>query len=408
MKNYYEQLKKIQNAQSLDKTQLKDYIHQQKNEVCSLLALSPDFWIVIDYIIYLTGEILKKPKNEAEKDFIDMVKPVFDRYNSRIEKVFRKIPENEFFYLKKDMKSFHHLISHSINLVDKGFPHFIPSYIFIDSIENMTVLFPLLDKCCDHGTLVRKDYNTLISRYVSESFAPDIKKIINYMIWLKTILPHVIPDDRSSFRLKMISMIETFVSSRPQFIQDPDYSTKDLVIELRDVITISYIQEKMTILLDRMKTPGATVPISECLEHIASIFINVNTANPYQNTVRDLSLLIKTVEKIILSIKNNDDRNLFINLLTAKSLKDFYLKVTRYMLNLKADLELCKVFEITDFIHDNYPVTTFSNELCEILEKSKDMLEKEREIICTTHSIVLNIEAMNLFKAKMRQMYSKT
>lgn len=408
MKGYYEQLKKVQASQSLDRSELTSYIHHQKNEVSALLTLPVDFWVVIDYVIHLTSAILKKPKTEAEKDFIDIVKPVFDRYNSRIERVFRKIPENEFFYMKKDMKSFHHLITHSINLIDKGLPHFIPSYLFIDSIENMAVLYPLHDKSCDPGTLARGDYNTLISRYVSRGFAPEIEDIINYMLWLKTVLPHVIPDDRSYLRMKMISMIENFVSGKHQFTENLDYSTKDFVIELRDMITISYIRDKMSILLEKIKSPGSAVPVSECLENIASIFIDVSRSNPIYNTVRDLTLIIQVIENITQSIKLEDDSAQVNNLVTARALKDFYMKVTRYMLNSKIDLELCKTFEAADFLYDNHPVATFSKEICHILENCRSVLEKERDILVASHSIVLNPESVNLFRAKMRQMYSRS
>ncbi|HNW83067.1 MAG TPA: hypothetical protein PKG52_09270 [bacterium] len=408
MNRYYEQLKKLHGTQNINRIELKDYIHHQKNEVSSLLALPPDFWVVIDYIIHLTSAILRKPKSDAEKDFISVVKPVFDRYNSRIERVYRKIPDNEFFYLKKDMKSFHHLISHSINLIDKGLPHFIPSYLFIDSIDNMTVLYPLHDKSCDPGTLARGDYNTLISRYISEGFSPEIKAMIDYMLWLKTVLPHVIPDDRSYVRMKMITMIENFVSGKHEFVQNANYSTKDFVIELRDMITISYIQDKMSTLLEKIKAPGASVPISECLEHVASIFIDINMSNPDYNTARDLALITQTIKNIIDSIKLEDESVLFNNLVTARALKDFYMKVTRYMLNVKSDLELVKVFEATDFLYDNFPVHSFASEIVETLQNSLTLLENEQEILIAAHSIDLNPESVNLFRAKMRQIFAKT
>lgn len=408
MNRYYEQLKKLHASQSLDRNALIEYIHHQKNEVSALLALSPDFWVIIDYVIHLTGAILKKPKTDAEKDFLETVKPVFERYNQRIERVYRKIPENEFFYLKKDMKSFHHLISHSLNLIDRGLPHFIPSYLFIDSIENMTVLHPLHEKSCDPGTLARGDYNTLITRYVSEGFSKDIRDMINYMLWLKVVLPYVIPSDRSFLRSNMINMMENFVSGRHQFIQGSEYSTKDFVIELRDIITISYIQDKISILLEKIKTPGNAVSISDCLEHIAATFIDTGASNSAYNTVRDLDLITGVIKNVTDSIKLDDESALFNNLVTARAVKDFYMQVTRYMLNVKTDLELVKVFEITDFMYDNFPVHSFSSELSEVLEASRNILDKEKDILAASSSITLNPESVNLFRAKMRQIFAKS
>lgn len=408
MNRYYEQLKKLHEAQTLDRNSLLDYIHHQKNEVSAILALSPDFWVIIDYVIHLTGAILKKPKTEAEKDFLETVKPVFERYNQRIERVYRKIPDNEFFYLKKDMKTFHHIISHSLNLIDRGLPHFIPSYLFIDSIENMTVLHPLHDKCCDPGTLARGEYNTLITRYVSEGFSKDIRDMINYMLWLKSVLPFVIPSDRSFLRSNMIIMMENFVSERHQFVQNSEYSTKDFVIELRDIITISYIQDKIAVLLEKIKTPGNAVSISDCLEHIANTFIDVTASNAVYNTVRDLELISGTLKNITDSVKLDDESALFNNLVTARAVKDFYMKVTRYMLNIKTELELVKAFEATDFMYDNFPVNSFASELVDTIETSRSVLEKERDILAAANSITLNPESVNLFRAKMRQIFAKS
>lgn len=407
MKKYYEQLRKIQDFNSLNRLELTDYIHLQKAEVCNLLSITPEFWVAIDYVIHLTRAVLKKPKIEAEKDFKATIKPLFDSYNSKIEKILRKIPEKEFTFLKKDLKSFHHIICHSINLIDKGLSHFIPSYLFIDSIEKMTVLYPMHENCCDHGTLARNNYPALLSRYISESFTPEIKRIINFLIWLQHALPYAIAEDKVYLRSRMISMLEEFVANEHQFKNAGDYSTKELVIELREVITVQYIREKMISLLEKLKTPGVSMLISECIEHIASIFIDTKLLQPEKNSARDMAIATELCENILKGLKTGSDRKPYYeNLVLARSLKPYFLKVARYMVDTRTDFELCKLVEICDFLFTIYPSTTVPDELLEILENCYKSLETERELFCSTNSITIDEEGMNLFKSKMKQIYA--
>lgn len=408
MKKYYQQLKKIHDFHSLEKNELKDYIHLQKTEVSNLLSIPPEFWVIIDYVIHLTRAVLKKPKIEAEKDLKSVIKPLFDCYNSKIERILRKMPENEFLYLKQDMKSFHHIICHSVNLIDKGLPHFIPSYLFIDSIEKMTVLYPLHENCCDHGTLARGNYHVLMSRYISESFTPGIRDIINFLIWLQNILPHAVTDDRVYLRNRMISIMEEFISNEHQFKNAEDYSTKELVIELREVITVSYIRENIISLLEKIKSPASQIPVSECLDHIASIFIETGKLSPERTTARDLAIATEMCGKIIEGIKNESEKKvLYENLVLANALKPYFLKVTRYMLDPKTDLELCRLIEICDFLFVTYPSVRATDELLELLENIHKSLETERELVCSTNSVTIDPEAMNLFKSKMKQVSAR-
>ena len=78
MKKYYQQLKKIHDFHSLERNDLKDYIHLQKTEVSNLLSIPPEFWVIIDYVIHLTRAVLKKPKIEAEKDLKSVKKRLYD------------------------------------------------------------------------------------------------------------------------------------------------------------------------------------------------------------------------------------------------------------------------------------------------------------------------------------------
>ncbi len=406
MKTFYEQLKKIQEKHYFNHSDFTVYIHRQKTEVSAHLSISPEFWVVMDYIIHLTSAILKKPKIEAEKDIATIIKPVFERYNRKIEKVLRKIPEKEYFFLKKDMKTFHHIICHSINLIDKGLPHFIPSYLFIDSIENMNVLFPLHEKTCDPGTLARNNYPVLLSRYISSAFSQDLEEIINFIIWIKHVLPHAIPEDKVYLKNKMIMMIEDFVKEKHEFKKDPEYSTRKLIVELREIITLSYIREQMNDLLKKIKTPGANVSLSDCLIHIASIFIDTENFSPHKYTVRDLTIITNLIEEILLALKEKDQKKLFDALYTIKTMRSFLSEVSRYMLNPEADTEMLKFIEISTFLDESYPSMTFSYEITEILGNIRKILESEKELICSSHNVSIDDDALDLFKAKMKQIYS--
>jgi len=407
LKKYYDQLQKIQNWDNFKRDDLIDYIHHQKTEAAIQINITPDLWVALDYIIHLTEAVLKKPKIEAEKDFKTIIKPIFDKYNSKIEKILRKIPEEDHFYLKRDLKSFHHLICHSINLIDKGLPHFIPSYLFIQTIGNMSVLSPLHENTCDWGTLARGNYPVLISRHISKSFTNELSDIINFMIWLKFILPHAIPEDRSYLRKKMLTMLEGFASNKHEFKTNVDYSTKSLVIELREVITRSFIQEQIIDLIGKIKDPEIRITIEDCLDHIAAIFIDADKVNQVKTTVRDLTIVIDLARKIVDSVKQEERPKLMNYLLTFRALRPVLLTVSRYMLDPKIDLELCRVIETVDYIHESYPCYASNNELGTILDASIKILETEREVFCATNSISPNKEANELFVAKMIHIYAQ-
>ncbi|MGI6394458.1 MAG: hypothetical protein ACOX2F_07005 [bacterium] len=405
MNKYYSQLKKIEDFHSLDRNQLIDYIHLQKAEASSIQSIPPEFWVVMDYIIHLTRAVLKKTKSEAEKDLKSIIKPLFNLYNVKIDQILRKMPTDEFFYLKQDIKSFHHIICHSINLIDKGLPHFIPSYLFIDSIEKMTVLYPLHENCCDQGTLVRGNYPVLLARYLSEKFAPDLAKIINFVIWLSHILPHAISEDKPYLKAKMVNMIEEFVAGSHQFKTSEEYSTKELVIELREVISASYIKESMISLLKKLKSDDSKISAAESLEHISSIFIDSSSLSSHKVVVRDLTVTIEICETLIDYAENGDieREKLYETLTLARAVKHYFLKVTRYLLDDKTDLTLCKFFEVCDFLHTSYPLTSISDELVEILKTCHRTLETEKELVCSTNSVTVDSEAVELFKSKMKQ-----
>lgn len=407
MKKYYEQLQKIQEWNNFNREDLVDYIHHQKTEASIQINITPDLWVALDYIIHLTEAVLKKPKIEAEKDFKTIIKPIFDKYNSKIDRILRKISEEEYTFLKRDLKSFHNIISHSINLIDKGMSHFIPSYLFIQTIQNMTVLYPLHERTCDYGTLMRGSYPVLISRHIAKGFTEELSNIINYLIWLKFILPHAIPEDRSYLRKKMLTMLEEFVSNKHEFKTDVDYSTKSLVIELREVITKSFIQEQIISLIKKIKDPEVRITIQDCLDHIASIFIDVEKVDPVRTTVRDLTIIVDLAGKIVDSVKQDSRPKLMNYLLTFKALRPFLLSVSRYMLDPKIDLELCRLIETVDYMYESHPCFASNDQLGEILDESTKVLETEREVLCATHSISPSKEANELFVAKMIHIYAK-
>ena len=408
MKKYYDQLHKIQEWNNFSRINLIDYIHHQKTEAAIQINITPDLWVALDYIIHLTEAVLKKPKIEAEKDFKTIIKPIFDKYNSRIDRILRKIPDEEYTFLKRDLKKFHHLISHSINLIDKGLPHFIPSYLFIETIENMSVLYPLHENTCDWGTLARGNYPVLISRHISKGFTDELADIINFMIWLKFILPHAIPEDRAYLRKKMLTMLQNFSSNKHKFKTDVDYSTKSLVIELREVITRSFIQEQILDLIEKIRDPQTRITIQDCLDHIASIFIDIDKVNPTKTTVRDLTVVIELAGKIINAVKQDEKPELMNYLLTFKALRPFLLTVSRYMLDPKIDLELCRLIETVDYMYESHPCYASNDELGVILDESMKVLETEREVLCATNSITPNREANELFVAKMIHIYAKS
>ncbi|MFO7735194.1 MAG: hypothetical protein R6W70_03140, partial [bacterium] len=151
-----------------------EHMWQKKNELSAELDIDPNFWVTLDYMIHLTSSLLKMKKSIAEKQIHKSLRPLFEKNYSDIRNLYRKIPENRYPDTQKDAKTFHHIVSHTINLIDKSYSHFIPSYLFILSIENMTMLSPRLEMCVDSAVLARKNFPLLMTRHLSVDFSSSL------------------------------------------------------------------------------------------------------------------------------------------------------------------------------------------------------------------------------------------
>ena len=80
MRKYYEELKKIEDFASFDRTGLLDYIHRQKSEASAVCASAPTpfivdaaFWVELDYIIGLAKYALTAITEEKKGFFITCI-----------------------------------------------------------------------------------------------------------------------------------------------------------------------------------------------------------------------------------------------------------------------------------------------------------------------------------------------
>ena len=110
MKRYYDALKKIEELYNFDREKLLPYIWRQKEEVCASISIDPKFWVVLDYTISLTSKLLKEKKAVAEKNIQNILRPIFEKYNAQIQKIYQRIPEDDYCYVKEELKAFHHIV----------------------------------------------------------------------------------------------------------------------------------------------------------------------------------------------------------------------------------------------------------------------------------------------------------
>lgn len=399
MKEYYQQLKKIQDFHSLNRLELLDYIWRQKADLSLFFKIDPNFWVLLDYMIYLTKEI------SAKSDLDPEGLKLFQKQNNALKQIISKIPDSEFYYLKKDLNNFYALLSCLLNLNEKRLSHFIPYNLFKQSIENMTVLYPLLDKCCDVGILVKKDYVSLIFRYAVGGFAPKLLKIVDYLIWLSAAWQILLPKDKELFARKILSLCDKFVSEDDLCGKSPN-SPKVLAVELHDLLATANIKNGIRELLPKITAKADAGDFLECVQKLASIFIDVADVSPAKYILRDLYIATQLSSNLIKRLTAEENRLAREDLLLAEALKPYFLQVSRYALDVKKGIEICRLFEITDYLQETLPSFVMRDEIIKQLGEIKKILEEELDSVSAANDISVDVESADLFKAKAKQIFA--
>jgi len=400
LRKFYEELKKIEDFDSFDRSKLLDYIHRQKFEASALTGIDAKFWIELDYLIYLTMQCTSNDSNEKRNFFINSVIPFIRSKISEIDKVLKQLPEKEFYYLKKDLRLFKHIFSHTSNLIGKKLDYFLPSAIFSSAMETMTVLYPLCEKSCDLGLVVRSNYTILLTRYVANDFSSKIVEIIDYFIWFLAVSHIASADDARRFRDQIVIKLSDFIEADSDFTNDDECSSKTFVLELHEVLTEINIKNSIRSLLDKIMTEKTS--IGECLKTISSIFLDVEKIPGQTYILRDLRIAAGLSASVINNMKSGNNRALLEDIYLAKALKPYFMQVSRYMLDPAGDIEMCRLFEIMSYLEETFPSFVMHNDIIPLLEKSLACFES----IVSRNPDIDTKESAELFIAKAKQIYA--
>ena len=278
MRKFYEDLKKIEDFTSFGRISLLDYIHRQKFEATAICALGPTFWVELDYVTGLAKSVFSGVTEEKKSLFLQSVMPLMQEKIAVIKKIGKTLPENEFFYLKKDLKTFEEIFSHASNLMNKKLDYFMPYPLFFHAVNSMTVLYPLREKSCDAGTVARKNYDILLARYLAGGFSAQLVDIIDYLIWVQAVSSKALDSDRLVFRNQIVKRLFDFIDTESDFSNGTEYSAKSFVFELHEVLTDISIKGRVKELYTKIL--DSEVSVGECLRTIVSRHLTIHNYRP--------------------------------------------------------------------------------------------------------------------------------
>ena len=404
MKKYYEDLKKIEDFSSFDRMRLLDYIHRQKFEAPAICALGPTFWVELDCVIDLAKSAFTDTTEEKKAFFVKSILPLMQEKIATIQKIEKTLPENEFFYLRKDLKTFEEIFSHASNIIGKRLDYFLPFSLFLHAVESMTVLYPLREKSCDAGTIARKNYDILLARYLAGDFSQQLVDIIDYFIWVQAVSSKALDQDKQSFRSQIVHRLSEFTGTRSDFTNETEYSAKNFVLELHEVLTDINIKGKIKELYNRILE--TEVSVGECLRTIVSIFLDPQSDSGQTNTLRDLAIASDLASSVTNHIKEGNNKGLYEDIALSKALKSYFMQVSRHMLGITEDMEICRLFEIMFYLEETAPSFIMHDDIITLLENSIEKFENQKEAISKSLNKTLDPESAELFKAKAKQVYA--
>ncbi len=406
MKSYYNAFNKLKEFQNPNRELLIPYIHKQKKELSFYLGISSEFWISLDYAICLTKRLLKSGKNELESNINTILKPIFKKHNKKVLDIYRKIPEKSYKFLKYEMKTFHHIITHTINLIDKKQTYLIPNYLFIDNIDNMLLLYPLNKKTIEPQTLANGNYAILMARHIAPNFSTKLLEAIDTMLWLKTIFPLLIPEDKTQYTKDLLNILSEIKEENSKFdTTTQEYSMLQLIIELRETITKSIINETVEEIVKSIKL--GEINFDNFLKKISNIFVPDDIENKKETSItRDNAILLAVLKNIKTSIKNNNKIQLFENILIGKAMIPFLKNITTNIMPQRVSLYIDIFIELIEFLEETYPASTPAQSMNSTIEKIEEILNSELEK--RKNKTEIKTEDIMLFTDKIKQIYAKS
>ncbi len=410
MNRYYRAFKKVRELSEQNREELIPYIWRQKAEISVICGVSHDFWVLLDYTIGITRDILKTPKETAQTGIQAELKPIFERFNSQLQRTFQKIQDQEFHYIKQELKTFHHILTHTINLIDRNLAHFIPSYLFITLIENMLVAAPLEDKTIDPGLLARRDYAVLIARHISRNFSPVTVELIDHLLYYREISPFLRPVDRAELHRKIAAKIDAALGEKFAYNDSEQYTMQQLIIELREVITASLITEKQIEIMNDLRylADDKAADADKYINALASLFIQ-NTSERQRNTtvLRDLSIAILLLNNTLIALESGDKERLSQQLHLARALKEFFTDVTMYLLPESLSLQFAIFLEVMEYLDFLYPSVCMTPDIGQVIRKIRQLFVEETEKISRQETTTISQDEILLFIDKIAKLKAR-
>ncbi len=403
MKEYYQGLTLLHQHERLAQNEsVRAYSWHQKQEITALLELPPDFWVAVDYMISLTERILKQKKERVQKDVQTILRPIFSQYRTTIS-TYLRLSDSSHFYIKQELKTFHHIVSHLANLIDKHMAHFTPSFLLIKSIEQLKLLAPTNELCCNPRTLAGGSFSILFSRYLALRHSVALARVIDYLLWHRHVKRHLIPTDILLFNNKFVRILASSQLRDFQFDTVDDYRIEHFLAELKKVISTSLISETLTNIQKQLQA-GNTDEQMDTEQHLATItelFVPANadkTADRF--ALRDLSIYISLLMKLQHAISRKDRTEYHEQLLLSRMIAPMGNEVIAFLLPPSVGIKVQTFFELTAYLLETYPSLTAAAPYTRIISELLNNFSKEKKRIETATAIEITQEEIELYLDK--------
>lgn len=407
MKEYYRSFIALSSFKNPDRAALLPYIHRQKAEISALHAIRYDFWTTLDYTIDLTMRLLKNPKETVGEPTQTVLRPLFGTINRELNTILQKVTDDEFGYLKHELKVFHHIVTHTINLVDKNVAHFVPRFLFVSLIEDMRLLYPLCERTINPALLARRDYRLLVTRHLAGRSDKRLVGIIDLLLWYREVAPVMVREDRQEYHGKLMALVRSALDQPVEFLGSDAYSLRDMIVELRETVTASLIAERFMAILNELSYVPADMQLDadKWLGDLCAVFIPSPIDERKNNAVlRDLSIADRILSESMVAAEAEDLDTLHRHLFLAGSIRPFVSEVTQPLLSPKVALELDIFFEIMEFFEHQFPDIIMPTELQRAFRRTHRILGEEIERIKVTGSVTISDDDIQLFIDKVNSL----
>ncbi len=403
MRSYYRSFAAVHALEEMDRSELLPYIWRQKAEISALYDIRPSFWVTLDYAIALTMNLLKSTKKTIGDPVQTVLRPLYGRTSRELDIILHKASDEEYGYLKHELKMFHHIITHTINLVDKNLSHFVPQFLFISLIERMRLLYPLEERAINPILLAHGDYRLLLTRHLAKQFNKRLVGIIDFLLWYRETAPSAQPEQREAYLSRFQTLVRESLEEPTVFTETESYSLREMIVELREAVTSSLIAEKFMEIQNALSfaSTDELLDTPRWLESFCCVFLPPTGEDRRADTmVRDLTIAEHILTDALAAAEAEDLDRLHRQILLAGAVRPFMQDVTAGILPLKTALELDVFFEIMELLDHLYPEVLLSGEMHRAFRKTRQVLAEEIERVKVTGTVNISEEDILLFVDK--------